>query len=135
MPERKIFTPLTSSDVCETYNLLYGQGLVSFPPPADARAKIDALVTSITGSYFGVEPYPTNGEKALAYLYFLINDHPFTDGNKRTAVLVFLTLCALNELSPRFEGFAPDQLAVFFERTDIDHAEVIRAAARLLFGA
>jgi len=37
---------------------------------------------------FGQEQYPTLFEKAAVYLRNLIGDHPFSDGNKRTAVTV-----------------------------------------------
>ena len=34
---------------------------------------------------FGEPLYRTREEKAANLLYFLVKDHPFTDGNKRTA--------------------------------------------------
>ncbi len=85
------------------------------------------------GSYFGVEPYASPEEKVVAYLYFLINDHPFTDGNKRTASLSFLASCDLNSLSPRFKGFSLDELAVTLERLKGDHQHIIRLVTSLLF--
>ncbi|TSC71165.1 MAG: hypothetical protein G01um101449_93 [Parcubacteria group bacterium Gr01-1014_49] len=133
MKGKKIFIPLTSSDVCATYNLLYTQGLVLFPITASAVAQIESIVSNINNPYFGVERYSTPEEKVVAYLYFLINDHPFTDGNKRTATLSFLTLCKLNGLEPNLEGFTLDQLAVTLEKTKADHQEVIRLTVKLLF--
>ena len=35
---------------------------------------------------FGAEQYPSVYEKAAVYLRNIIGDHPFIDGNKRTAV-------------------------------------------------
>ncbi|RMI32859.1 type II toxin-antitoxin system death-on-curing family toxin [Nocardia stercoris] len=35
---------------------------------------------------FEVEPYPTVWEKAAALLHSLARNHPFVDGNKRTAL-------------------------------------------------
>lgn len=46
-------------------------------------------------SAFGVELYASVVEKAAAYLFFLARNHPFVDGNKRTAyacAAVFLLL-------------------------------------------
>ena len=37
---------------------------------------------------FGAEQYPTVFDKAAVYFRNIIGDHPFTDGNKRTAVTV-----------------------------------------------
>ncbi|HCR52683.1 TPA: hypothetical protein DIV48_03530 [Candidatus Kaiserbacteria bacterium] len=132
-PARKTFELLTSSSVCKIYTLLHSRGLVSFPLTQDAEAKADAIVANINNSYFGVEAYPSPEEKAVAYLYFLINDHLFTDGNKRTATLCFLTLCDINELKPRFEGFTLDQVAVTLEQAQGDHQEIIKATVKLLF--
>ena len=39
---------------------------------------------------FGDPLYRTRDEKAANLLYFLVKDHPFTDGNKRIASLLFL---------------------------------------------
>ena len=40
---------------------------------------------------FGNEQYPSLFEKAAVYLRNIIGDHPFVDGNKRTA----LTVCGI----------------------------------------
>src|SRR6266550_3924593 len=126
-PERKIFRPATSNDVCQTYELLHKEGLISFPLTEEARHKVESLVANITGTYFGIEPYPTTEEKAVAYLYFIIKNHPFTDGNKRTASLVFSIVCTFNGLSPKYPDFGLDALAVFVEKIqEPDHQTVIR---------
>ena len=39
---------------------------------------------------FGEPLYRTREEKAANLLYFLVKDHPFTDGNKRIGSLLFL---------------------------------------------
>lgn len=47
-----------------------------------------ALASSLEqpfGEYFGQEAYPTLAEKAAALLFFICQNHPFHDGNKRTA--------------------------------------------------
>jgi prophage maintenance system killer protein len=102
---------------------------------AEAEKKVDSLVASINGTYFGVESYTTIGEKIVAYLYFLIKDHPFTDGNKRTATLTFSVLCELNSLVPDYHGLGLDSLAVFIEKIqEDDYRHVIHLLASLLFG-
>ncbi|MFA6519606.1 MAG: Fic family protein [Candidatus Paceibacterota bacterium] len=131
--EKRTFTPLTSSDVCATYNLLYSQGLVAFPLTREASNRVETIVANIVTPHFGHEEYSSIEEKSVAYLYFLINDHPFTDGNKRTAVLCFLTLCKLNGLEPQFGDFTLDQLAVTLEKINADYQHVIRLVVELLF--
>lgn len=52
-------------------------------------------------SYGGSDLYPTIFEKASTYLYHIIRNHPFNDGNKRTAYFVaLLFLDANNVVSP-----------------------------------
>lgn len=49
---------------------------------------------------FGVEAYPTVWEKAAALLHSLSRNHPFIDGNKRTALLTCLLLLEMNGIIP-----------------------------------
>ncbi len=131
---QKIFQPLTSSDVCGVYELLYEHGLVSFPLVQDAAGRIGAVVDSIIAVHFGHAIYASLEEKAVAYLYFLIKDHPFVDGNKRTAVIVFMTVCAFNKLKPDFSVFTLDELAVYIEqRQGQDYHSFIATIATALF--
>jgi prophage maintenance system killer protein len=116
--------------------LLHKQGLVSFPLTDAAEKTVSSVVSTITGRYFGHEIYATSEEKAVAYLYLLIKDHPFTDGNKRTASLIFGVVCDINGLVPRLGNGNPtlDELAVFIERIEEeDHHRAIRGIAAMLF--
>ena len=137
MRERRKFQPLTSSNVCQIYELLHKEGLVAFPITEDARKKIDALVASITSAYFGAHIYATPELKAVAYLYFIFKNHPFTDGNKRTASLAFETVCKINKLKTKYSvwSITLDQIVVFIEKVrERDHQKVITKLARLIFG-
>lgn len=132
--ERKTFLPLTSENICNIYKLLHKEGFVSFPYTEDSLNKVESLAASITSVYFGEEIYKSPEEKAVAYLFFLIKNHPFVDGNKRTACLAFSIICDLNELIPKYQGFSLDELAVFLEQSkEKDYQNLIRDVARLLF--
>jgi prophage maintenance system killer protein len=136
MPERKTFQPVPPKSISQAYELLHNKGFIAFPLTQSAEEKASAIVATITESYFGKEIYETVEEKAVAYLYLLIKDHPFTDGNKRTASLVFSMVCDINELAPRFGNGYPtlDELAVFIEKVqEQDHQKVIRLIAKVLF--
>lgn len=135
-PERKIFQPVLPKSVCLVYELLHSNGIVSFPLTQSGRDQAATIVANITGIHFGHQNYKTSEEKAVAYLYFLIKDHPFVDGNKRTACLVFSVVCEINSLEPNFGNENPtlDELAVFIEKIrEQDHQEVIKQIATLLF--
>lgn len=45
---------------------------------------------------FGTDAYPSLHEKAAALMHSLIRNHPFVDGNKRTAVLAMRIFYNLN---------------------------------------
>ena len=134
MKERKIFQPLTSENICEIYKLLNREGFISFSLNKESVSKTESLVYNITNAHFGVEPYISDEEKAVAYLYFLIKNHPFVDGNKRTAVLSFEVICRVNNLNPNYGDFTLDQLAIYIEQTKTsDHQDFIKTVTFLLF--
>lgn len=132
--EKRTYQPITSENICHAYELLLNNGLVSFPLTNEAKNKVDAIVSNIDGVYYGREIYSTVEEKAVAYLYFLIKGHPFVDGNKRTASLVFEVFSEVNDLTPDFKDFTLDELAVFVEQIqESDHHEVIKIIAEVIF--
>ena len=132
--EKKTFQQLTSENICEIYKLLLSEGLVSFPITPEAENKVDALVANVTGSSFGAQHYETTEEKVVAYLFFIIKAHAFTDGNKRTAVLSFLVLCKMNELVLILDNYGLDALAVYLEQLELpDHQKIIKSVSQLIF--
>ena len=51
---------------------------------------LNALLANLDQSVFGEPAYPTIEAKAAHLLYFVIKNHPFTDGNKRSAAFLFV---------------------------------------------
>jgi death-on-curing protein len=132
--EKKTFQPLLLNDVCLIYERLHKNNLVSFPLTEEGRNKVEALIATINSEYFGKTIYVSSEERAVAYLYFLIKDHPFTDGNKRTAVVALLILCELNGLELNRKDFPLDALAIFIEKIEEeDHHKVIQTLAKQIF--
>ena len=132
--EKKTFQQLTSENICEIYKLLHSEDIVSFPITLEAEHKIDALVANINGSNFDVENYTSIEEKVIAYLFFIIKAHAFTDGNKRTAVLTFLVLCKTNNLEIVLNNYGLDAFAVYLEHLERpDHQEVIKSVSDIIF--
>ncbi len=56
----------------------------------EVGGKFEAVLGSIYQTYGGKELYASLEEKAAHLFYFGIKDHPFVDGNKRIASLLFL---------------------------------------------
>lgn len=61
--------------------------------------RLEAAVSTQHQVVFGEELYATVFTKAAVLMRGIIGDHPFTDGNKRTAMLAGLTLLEVNGYS------------------------------------
>ena len=55
-----------------------------------------AILGNLEQSVFGEPAYPTVETKAAHLLYFVIKNHPFSDGNKRTGAFLFVDFLARN---------------------------------------
>lgn len=55
-----------------------------------AKGNIEGIVGNIFQSFGGREVYPTVEEKAAHLLYFMVKNHPFVDGNKRSGAFAFI---------------------------------------------
>jgi len=51
---------------------------------------IEGIVGNVMQSFGGNELYPSVEEKAAHLLYFMVKDHPFSDGNKRCGAFSFV---------------------------------------------
>ena len=55
-----------------------------------------AILGNLEQTVFGEPAYPTVETKAAHLLYFVIKNHPFSDGNKRTGAFLFVDFLARN---------------------------------------
>jgi DNA ligase (NAD+) len=62
---------------------------------------LQGILGSINQTFDGEDLYPSVGEKAAHLLYFVIKDHPFSDGNKRIGSFLFLLFLRENWLLER----------------------------------
>lgn len=54
------------------------------------EGNLAGIVGNVMQSVFGEDAYPTLEEKAAHLLYFVIKNHPFNDGNKRSGAFAFV---------------------------------------------
>lgn len=59
---------------------------------------LKGIIDSVYQSAFTEDAYPSLEEKAANLLYFIVKDHPFTDGCKRIAASTFLYFLDKNDL-------------------------------------
>lgn len=52
--------------------------------------RLAGIVGNVMQSFGGEDLYPTIEEKSANLLYFMVKDHPFMDGNKRSAAFAFI---------------------------------------------
>lgn len=55
-------------------------------------------------TFAGQNLYPSVQEKAAHLLYFVVKDHPFSDGNKRSAAALFTYYLSMNSALQRDSG-------------------------------
>jgi prophage maintenance system killer protein len=75
---------LSKKEAGELFGQERGEGLVS-------------ILNNLDQTVFGNPAYLTVQDKAAHLLYFIIKDHPLSDGNKRTAALLFVTFLYRNQ--------------------------------------
>lgn len=55
-----------------------------------SRGSLEGIIGDIYQSFDGVDVYRTLEEKAAHFLYFMVKNHPFVDGNKRIGAFAFV---------------------------------------------
>ncbi len=85
------------------------------------EGRLQSVIAAPAQEVFGKEQYPSVFEKAAVYFRNIIGDHPFVDGNKRTAVTVMAIFLVRNgyRLIAR-----PKDLEDFAVRVATDHLDV-----------
>ena len=95
------------------------------------------IIGAVQQTFAGQNLYPSVEEKAANLLYFIIKDHPFTDGNKRIGSFLFLLFLNINGFSvdgiPDNKGLVA--LTLLTASSDPDQKDVlIRLIVNLLIG-
>lgn len=75
---------------------------------------LESAVAQPFQRFGGVELYPTNAEKAARYAFGICSDHPFADGNKRTATAVMAAFLRMNgyRFKPRHDELLATMMSV-----------------------
>ncbi len=92
---------------------------------------LDGILGSIEQTFGGEALYPSVESRAAHLLYFIIKDHPFSDGNKRIGSFLFLLYLDRNGLltkpdgSPSFADNALVAVALLVAESDPAHKELL----------
>ncbi len=97
------------------------------------------IVGALYQTFGGQDLYPSIEEKASHLLYFIIKDHPFSDGNKRSAAFLFIWFLSQNHhlyrsgLTPKLNDNALVALTLLIaESKPTDKDVMIRLVMHLL---
>jgi prophage maintenance system killer protein len=71
---------------------------------AERGDQLDGILGAIEQTFGGQPLYPTVQARAAHLLYFVIKDHPFSDGNKRVGTLLFLEYLRRNGMLTLTDG-------------------------------
>ena len=68
-----------------------------------SRPALESSVAQPKANFFGYQRHRTIEAKAAAYCYFIICNHPFVDGNKRTGLVTAIHFLRLNGRTGAFD--------------------------------
>ncbi|MFA6428926.1 MAG: virulence protein RhuM/Fic/DOC family protein [Patescibacteria group bacterium] len=91
------------------------------------KGSVSGIVGNVMQTFGGKELYPSAEEKAAHLLYFMVKDHPFVDGNKRSgayAFVWFLQQAHILDIS-RFSPAALTAITILVAESEPNHKEKV----------
>lgn len=86
-------------------------------------ALLESAVAAPQASVGGQSPFADLVEVAAAYLFYLCRNHPFIDGNKRTALGACLVFLRLNGVEPPPDSPAWEKLTLAVAASELDRGQ------------
>lgn len=91
-----------------------------------------SAVLTPQSSFGGKSPYTDIVEVAAAYLYYLCGNHPFIDGNKRTAMVAAIVFLRLNRVEPAADSDEWEAFVLDVASSKLDRDATTRRLRKLL---
>ena len=91
-----------------------------------------SAVLTPQSSFGGKSPYADIVEVAAAYLFYICNNHPFLDGNKRTAMMAAIVFLRLNGIKPLPDSRKWEKLMLDVAANKLDRAMTSQHLRKLL---
>ena len=96
---------------------------------------LESAVAAPQASVFGQSPFKDLVEVAAAYLFYLCRNHPFLDGNKRTAMTAAIVFLRLNGITPAPDGDEWEYLVLDVAASKLDREATTKRLRKLLKSA
>lgn len=90
-----------------------------------------SAVLTPQSSFGGKSPYADIVEVAAAYLFYICGNHPFFDGNKRTAMMAAIVFLRLNRIDTQPDSEEWEQLMLDVAASKIDRDATTRRLRKL----
>jgi death on curing protein len=91
-----------------------------------------SAVLTPQSSFGGTSPYADIVEVAAAYLFYICKNHPFLDGNKRTAMMTAIVFLRLNGIEPSPDSEQWEKLMLDVAASKLDRDATTRRLRKLL---
>jgi len=95
-------------------------------------ALLESAVAAPQASFGGKSPYADLVEVAAAYLYYICRNHPFIDGNKRSALGACIVFLRLNGIEPKPDGSEWESLTTAVAASALDRQETTARLRKLV---
>ena len=96
------------------------------------EAPLTSAIFAPQSSFGGKSPYIDLIDIAAAYLFYLCRNHPFLDGNKRTAMAAAIVFLRLNGFNPAADGEKWEGLVLDVASSKIDREQTTRRLRKLV---
>jgi len=93
---------------------------------------LDSAVFAPQSTFGGKSPFADVIEIAAAYLFYLCSNHPFVDGNKRTAMAAAIVFLRLNGIETKQDSMDWEQLVLDVAASRVDRAETTARLRNLI---
>ena len=127
--------PLTHPTV-EAVKAIHAEVLAAHGGGAGLReeALLESAVAAPQATMTGEPLFTDPVEMAAAYLFYLCKNHPFVDGNKRTALATCLVFLSENELLPneKLDADAWESLTLDVAAGRLDREQTTKRLRKLL---
>jgi death-on-curing protein len=96
------------------------------------RGLLESAVAAPQATFGGQSPFVDLAELAAAYLFYLCRNHPFVDGNKRTAMAAAIVFLRLNDVEPAEDSEEWEALVLDVAASRLDREQTTRRLRVLL---
>lgn len=93
---------------------------------------LHSAVAAPQATFGGESPFADLPEVAAAYLFFLCRNHPFIDGNKRTAMTAAIVFLRLNGIEPAPDSAKWEALVLDVASSDLERDSTTKRLRALL---